>query len=174
MPRHIMCTSSLFNPVVRGHGNKWHWKLRSGEPPSLQLKVTVVNYSEKEMTGRTKVLTQTGHPPDEINVYSLCLRSFFWCKRKKGLNLVVPLIYFWCGAIHIDVPLSGSVCGGQAGLYQSCTLYSARMLSDACHITSPPAETETHWALRIFISIKVIVRVNQAPVHNLSFFDELA
>lgn len=47
------------------------------------------------------------------------------------------------------------------------------MFSDACHITSPPAETEPHWVLRIFISIKVIVRVKQAPVHNLSLFDEL-
>lgn len=46
------------------------------------------------------------------------------------------------------------------------------MLSDTCHITSLPAETETQWALRIFLSIKVIVRVNKAPVHNLSYFDE--
>lgn len=63
-------------------------------------------------------------------------------------------------------------------LYQSLlSLFSQKekKLSDACHITSPPAETETRWVLRIFISIKVIVRVNQAPVHNLSFFfDELA
>lgn len=44
----------------------------------------------------------------------LMCKGFFWCERKEALNLVVPLIYFWCGAIHIDVPLSGSVCGWQA------------------------------------------------------------
>lgn len=49
------------------------------------------------------------------------------------------------------------------------------MLSDACHIMSLPAESETRWTQSGFfggffvISIKVIVRVNQAPVHNLSF-----
>lgn len=32
MPRHITYTSPLLNPVVRGHGNKWHWKLCSGGP----------------------------------------------------------------------------------------------------------------------------------------------
>ncbi len=43
VPRHI--TGSLFNPVVQGHGNMWHWTLCSGGPPSLLLKVIVVNYS---------------------------------------------------------------------------------------------------------------------------------
>lgn len=32
------------------------------------------------------------------------------------LNLVVPLVYFWCSAMPIDVPLSGSVCGREAAL----------------------------------------------------------
>lgn len=63
-------------------------------------------------------------------------------------------------------------------LHQSCTFYPARrrMLSDACHIMSLPAESETRWTQSVFvffvffvILIKVIVRVNQAPPHNLSF-----
>lgn len=39
-------------------------------------------------------------------------RPFFDAKGRR--HLVVPLIYFWYGAIHIDVPLSGSGCGRQA------------------------------------------------------------
>lgn len=45
------------------------------------------------------------------------------------------------------------------------------MLNNACHITSPPAETEACWEVEILISIKVIAWVDQAPVNNLSLFD---
>lgn len=47
----------------------------------------------------------------------LMYEVIYGAKRKEALNLVVPLIYFWCSAIHIDVPLSGSVCGNQAILF---------------------------------------------------------
>lgn len=63
-----------------------------------------------------------------------------------------------------------------ARLYWSFPFYSARrrMLSDAFDITLPPTETKPHWTLKIFISTKVIVRVKKAPVHDVSFSDEVA
>ena len=89
---------------------------------------------------------------------------------KGRRHLVVPLIYIWFGAIQIDVPVSGSVCIDYPSL---APIYSARkMFSGACRIASIPTETETRQALKIFTLIKVIVRVNQAPVHNLSLFNK--
>lgn len=75
-------------------------------------------------------------------------------------QLVVPLIYFWCGAIHIDAPLSAPVCGEQA---TPLLLFAKRrMLSEACHIASPPAVIETCQRLALFfkISTEVIAEVN--------------
>lgn len=61
------------------------------------------------------------------------MKSFVDADARR--QLVVPLIYFWCGAIPIDVPLSGAVCG---------------TLSKACPITSPPAELQTCKGLGLF------------------------
>lgn len=70
--------------------------------------------------------------------------AIYGANRKEALNLVVPLIYFWRSAIHIDVPLSGSVLATR--LHCSCAFYSARrrMLSDAFDITLPPVEKKPH------------------------------
>ena len=54
--------------------------------PSLLLKVTVVSYSvaaEKELTARRKVLTHTGHPPEETDVILVCEVSFFYAKGRR-------------------------------------------------------------------------------------------
>lgn len=63
-------------------------------------------------------------------------------------QLVVPPIYFWCGAHHMDAPQSGAVCGQ---LDAAVLLFNERrMLSKACHITSPPAETDMQGAQPFF------------------------
>lgn len=82
-----------------------------GRPPSLLGKVTVVNYAvvvEREMTVRAKVLTRAGCAPRPQQMMRFIHFGFM---QKGSGSLVVPLIYFWCGAIHIDAALSGSVCG---------------------------------------------------------------
>lgn len=98
-------------------------------------------------------------------------KGFFDAKRRR--HLVVPLIYFWCGAMRIDVPLSGSVCGRQA---TPVLLFLFRLKENAHRGMShclASRQTDT-LAVKVFISIKVIVRVDQALVDNLSLFDELA
>lgn len=86
-------------------------------------------------------------------------------------QLVVPLIYFWCGAFHIDAPptLSGAVCGQLA---TAVLLFAKRRtLSKACHITGSPAEMQMGSAFFFPVFLKAtkgIDGVSGAAVCNLS------
>lgn len=110
------------------------------------------------------------HPQKGVKLYYI---KAFLMQKEGGIWLFHWSIFGVVPCALMFPCLAQSVADG---LHQSCSFYSGwrRMLIEACRTDSPPDRHRDTLAVKIFISIKVTVRVGQALVDNLSLFDELA
>lgn len=140
-PRCGVCYRFPFHTVVSKRGKQWH--RRPPPPTCLLVEVSGVNYSEvvgKEMTGRGRCWHQEETVLKDLKTVILMCALMTAERWRRWGHMFHSSILVWCHPHRRVSP--GSDCGCRAAPVLHCHSARRRMLSDACCVSSSPAETE--------------------------------